>query len=205
MRGPVAVNSVSELAAALYAVANMLPIAGQPHEAGTRHVFEIWSGTRWTAEIAPPEHLKAPLVRAFRLAVHIALEHLVLGEDEVPSAEELLEDIRDAQGWEFLPVAEWPAAVEAGKSQLSALAVPDFDAGLQLHRLQRTNDEGYLAYLDPTAVNSFWSNLDLELRFFANADDERYSIQAHPTLLRNLLSQAKEYPVFVSDPITVTW
>ena len=39
-----------------------------------------------------------------------------------------------------------------------------------------------LAVLDATTVTSFWSGIDIELRFFANADEERYSIQAHPTL-----------------------
>ena len=37
----------------------------------------------------------------------------------------------------------------------------------------------------------------------ANDDDERYSIQAHTELFRNLIVQALEYPTYVSEDIFV--
>jgi hypothetical protein len=140
------------------------------------------------------------------LAVHLALELLVVGEDEVPEVEELTSQFAEAEAtWLFSPVEEWGTLVEAGFGSRSVAAVCLDGSALQLHRLQRTTEKGMLAVLDATTVTSFWSGIDIELRFFANADEERYSIQAHPTLLRNLLSQAKEYPVYVSEPITMTW
>lgn len=59
--------------------------------------------------------------------------------------------------------------------------------------------------LSSTSVRSLWCSLSLELLYFANDDDERFSIQAHPQLLRNLTVQASEppagYPVFSPMPI----
>ena len=37
------------------------------------------------------------IVRAFRLAVHVALELVVVGEDEVPEVEELNSQFADAE------------------------------------------------------------------------------------------------------------
>jgi hypothetical protein len=45
--------------------------------------------------------------------------------------------------------------------------------------------------------------------YFANDDDERYSIQAHPLLLRNMTVQAADpplgYPLFVKAPTVIRW
>jgi hypothetical protein len=44
------------------------------------------------------------------------------------------------------------------------------------------------------AVQAVWNNLRFELLFATNDNDERYSIQTHPYLLRNLLVEACEEP-----------
>jgi hypothetical protein len=41
------------------------------------------------------------------------------------------------------------------------------------------------------AVQGQWANLQWELLYLANDDDERYSIQAHASLLRNLMIQVQ--------------
>jgi len=47
-----------------------------------------------------------------------------------------------------------------------------------------------------------WANLVLEMLYITNDDDERYSIQAHEMLLRNitiqLASQPFGYPIWTS-------
>ena len=57
------------------------------------------------------------------------------------------------------------------------------------------------------AVAGQWANLNLELLYMTNDDEERYSIQAQPALLRNLTVQAADpplgYPIYSSSPITV--
>lgn len=61
--------------------------------------------------------------------------------------------------------------------------------------------------LNPEVVRGQWANLALELLYMTNDDEERYSIQAHPVVLRNLTVQAADpplgYPIYSSKPISV--
>ena len=61
--------------------------------------------------------------------------------------------------------------------------------------------------LNAEVVRGQWANLSLELLYMTNDDEERYSIQAHPAILRNLTVQAADpplgYPIFSSQPISV--
>ena len=64
--------------------------------------------------------------------------------------------------------------------------------------------------LNSDALRAFWSSLLFELRYLANDDDERHSIQAHRTLLRNLSVQCAApplgYVVYASPPLLLhTW
>lgn len=61
-----------------------------------------------------------------------------------------------------------------------------------------------MGLLKPEVWSSIWASSALELRYLANDDDERYSIQAHPTLFRNMAVQWAEYPVYVC-PKTTVW
>ena len=64
-----------------------------------------------------------------------------------------------------------------------------------------------VGHLNPEVVRGQWANLSLELLYFTNDDEERYSIQAHPTILRNLTVQAADpplgYPIYASEPISI--
>ena len=53
----------------------------------------------------------------------------------------------------------------------------------------------HIGRLNRAAVEGLWASLHLELLYLANDDDERYSIQAHPTLLRNLTVQSADPPL----------
>ncbi|KAL3873202.1 hypothetical protein ACJMK2_036347 [Sinanodonta woodiana] len=61
--------------------------------------------------------------------------------------------------------------------------------------------------LNGEVVRGQWANLGLELLYLTNDDEERYSIQAHPTILRNLTVQAADpplgYPIYASEPLSV--
>ena len=60
--------------------------------------------------------------------------------------------------------------------------------------------------LNGECVRGQWASLALELLYLTNDDEERYSIQAHPTLLRNLTIQAADpplgYPVYSSGAVS---
>ncbi|XP_047735688.1 pecanex-like protein 4 [Hyalella azteca] len=67
--------------------------------------------------------------------------------------------------------------------------------------------EASLGRLSKSAVTAVWSALSPELLYLTNDDDERYSIQAHASLLRNLTVQAADpplgYPVYSSPAVRV--
>ena len=65
----------------------------------------------------------------------------------------------------------------------------------------------YIGSLNAEVVRGQWANLGLELLYMTNDDEERYSIQAHPTILRNLTVQAADpplgYPIYASPPVSI--
>ena len=65
----------------------------------------------------------------------------------------------------------------------------------------------YIGSLSDQAVRATWANLNLELLYMTNDDEERYSIQAHPSLLRNLTTQAADpplgYPIYASPTVSL--
>ena len=62
--------------------------------------------------------------------------------------------------------------------------------------------------LDGECVRGIWSALSLELYYMTNDDDERFSIQALPPLLRNIITQSADpplgYPVYSSGLISLS-
>lgn len=63
----------------------------------------------------------------------------------------------------------------------------------------------YVGHVCAEGVRGQWANLSWELLYATNDDEERYSIQAHPVLLRNLTVQAADpplgYPIYSSAPL----
>jgi len=53
----------------------------------------------------------------------------------------------------------------------------------------------YIGKINEEAVRAIWTSLSMEMLYFTSDDDERYSIQAHPLLLRNLTIHAAEPPL----------
>ena len=63
------------------------------------------------------------------------------------------------------------------------------------HVLTLQDELVHIGQLNSAAVHAIWSDLSLELLYLTNDDEERYSIQAHPTILRNLMIQAADHPL----------
>ena len=95
----------------------------------------------------------------------------------------------------------WQESVEEGRKFVFSLGLNE--EGLYSSRtLSLTKLPLYTGQLNAQAVRAIWSNLNLELYYLTNDDEERYSIQAHPNILRNIVTQAADpplgYPVFSS-------
>lgn len=67
----------------------------------------------------------------------------------------------------------------------------------------------YIGTLNSEAIRGQWASLAMELLYLTNDDEERYSIQAHPVLLRNLTIQAADpplgYAVYSSGPMHIQY
>jgi len=162
--------------------------------------------------------LKELVIRAYRLSFKALYDCAALASLEVlttPSDPEqfrefhiLLEEY-SAEWMLDAPVENnpaWARAVEEGRLKLFSIArAVDKGSGAYTSlSLELVRVSLRMARVSSAAVRSFWCSLSLELLFFANDDDERYSIQAHPHLLRNLAVQASEpplgYPVYSAQP-----
>ena len=75
------------------------------------------------------------------------------------------------------------------------------------HVLSLQNEIIHIGLLNSSSIRGIWSNLSWELQYLTNDDEERYSIQAHSTILRNLITQTANIPlgyyVYQSSLITL--
>ncbi|EDQ90959.1 uncharacterized protein MONBRDRAFT_36307 [Monosiga brevicollis MX1] len=148
-----------------------------------------------------PSKVKQLVVRASRLAIKLALDLAVVGDETVQDLEELAADLRALDRDVHLGRSEdalWYRAIRERKQQLFALAIEE--QVVQSHLVTSGHVRVRAVRLNAEAVRGQWANMALELLFLTNDDEERYSIQAHRSLLRNLTLQSAEpplgYPVF---------
>ncbi|KAM6069254.1 pecanex-like protein 4 isoform 2-T3 [Theristicus caerulescens] len=98
---------------------------------------------------------------------------------------------------------EWQQAVLQEKPYLFSLG-HDPNMGIYTGRVLTLQELlVQVGKLNDEAVRGQWANLSWELLYATNDDEERYSIQAHPVLLRNLTVQAADpplgYPIYSSE------
>lgn len=208
LEGPV------RLAVQAYIAFNIAPACGQvPESLGPSHVYKAFSGQlfdgvmgeelKWFKNNEPVMKLA---LKAFRAAVKITLDSVVMGEDaaELPFAdlEAALRELDEQWHLGTEDDASWKGAMERRVPNLMALRKKGVSE-VHVLRLCLKEDGVRVGELRPEVVQSIWASASVELRYCTNDDDERYSIQAHPTLLRNMIVQSSEYPIFISPPTTV--
>jgi len=208
-------DPVMRLVVQSYAAINIAPAYGaSPEVLGAAHVFKAYTGVllkgssqaeaAWLENLPELEELS---LRAFRYAFKIAVDCVAMAEDAVAMKDEELEaelrtlDDEWCLGVEGSP--SWQTAMEQRRPYLMGMRKVPSSAAYQVVRLCLHQDKVRVAELRSEVVQSIWASASLELRYFTNDDDERYSIQAHPTLLRNMIVQSSEYPIYSSPPTTV--
>lgn len=151
--------------------------------------------------------LETLILKAFRYAVKCALDNFdpTLPGDLEVDEEELFDDLSDFEhAWHLGPegTQEWKTAVAQGTQGLfSVISDSSSQPPTVKSRLLTTRKvEVRVGRLNTAAITGQWASLAHELLYLTNDDDERYSIQAHETALRNLTVQAADpplgYPVF---------
>ncbi|XP_023783116.1 pecanex-like protein 4 isoform X3 [Cyanistes caeruleus] len=173
-----------------------------------RHVFRAYTGgIPWSAGLdwltGKPELFQLAL-KAFRYTFKLMLDKASLGP--VENFEELVSYLEEYESDWYIGLVsdlEWQQAVLQEKPYLFSLG-HDPSMGIYTGRVLTLQELlVQVGKLNAEAVRGQWANLSWELLYATNDDEERYSIQAHPALLRNLTVQAADpplgYPVYSSQ------
>ena len=151
-------------------------------------------------------HLHHIVLHSARLAFHWALEALAVGETEVPDDLAAFEtELREMDSGWFLGSEEylWNAAIERRLPNLERLITKEGQHYAHRLILGQGGDRKFSVFqFRREVIRGIWANLNMELLYYTNANDERFSIQAEKDIVRNLLVQLAEiplgYPVFSS-------
>ncbi|CAI9724778.1 4 [Octopus vulgaris] len=200
-------NSYSQLTMACSSV-----FESQDVHSPASYLYKYYIGNiPWNAMwdwLAENKDLQTIVLKAFRYGFKLMMDEVLM--NPITSHEELKEFLEDYdQNW-FIGLEsdpDWSRAILAGKPHLFSLGHNTSQATYTSRVLTLQDVMIQVGHLNPEVVRGQWANLSLELLYFTNDDEERYSIQAHPTILRNLTVQAADpplgYPIFASDPISI--
>ncbi|XP_018418074.1 PREDICTED: pecanex-like protein 4 [Nanorana parkeri] len=147
-------------------------------------------------------------LKAFRYTFKLMVDKASLGP--VEDFKELLNYLEEYDNDWYIGLvsdSEWQQAVLQEKPYLFSLG-HDPNTGVYTGRVLTLQEQlVQIGKLNAEAVRGQWANLSWELLYATNDDEERYSIQAHPVLLRNLTVQAADpplgYPIYSSVPLHV--
>ncbi|XP_058511354.1 pecanex-like protein 4 isoform X2 [Ochotona princeps] len=165
-----------------------------------------WSvALNWLRE-RPELHQLA--VKAFRYTLKLMIDKASLGP--IQDFKELINYLKEYESdWYIGLVSEekWRGAILQEKPYLFSLGY-DPNMGVYTGRVLTLQELLFqVGKLNAEAVRGQWANLSWELLYATNDDEERYSIQAHPLLLRNLTVQAADpplgYPIYSSKPLHI--
>ncbi|KAI3367719.1 hypothetical protein L3Q82_026557 [Scortum barcoo] len=174
------------------------------------YVYRLYCGDiPWTEGLdwlSSSKELYQLALRAFRFSVKLLFDQASLGPME--SSEELFSTLEEYErDWYIGLVTEkgWHDSVLQEKPFLFSLG-HDLAMGTYTGRVLSLQEQlVHVGRLNGEGVRGQWANLSWELLYATNDDEERYSIQAHPFMLRNLTVQAADpplgYPIYSSAPL----
>ncbi|XP_020775389.2 pecanex-like protein 4 [Boleophthalmus pectinirostris] len=174
------------------------------------YVYRLYCGDiPWTDSLdwlSSCKELYQIALQAFRFSFKLLFDQASLGPME--SAEELFSALEEYErDWYIGLVSEkgWHDSVLREKPFLFSLG-HDLTMGTYTGRVLSLQEQlMQVGRLNGEGVRGQWANLSWELLYATNDDEERYSIQAHPFLLRNLTVQAADpplgYPIYSSVPL----
>ncbi|XP_061599052.1 pecanex-like protein 4 [Cololabis saira] len=174
------------------------------------YIYRVYCGDiPWTEGLdwlASSKDLYQLTLKAFRFSFKLLFDQASLGPME--SHEELFSTLEDYErDWYIGLVTEkgWRDSVLQEKPFLFSLG-HDLTMGTYTGRVLSLQEQlVQVGRLNGEGVRGQWANLSWELLYATNDDEERYSIQAHPFMLRNLTVQAADpplgYPIYSSAPL----
>nr|XP_027200557.1 pecanex-like protein 4 [Dermatophagoides pteronyssinus] len=149
-------------------------------------------------------------LQSIRYATKLGFDQMIFAEETLTD-EEIINNLKEFdQNWYFgsIDSPEWRDAVLAEKLQLFSISKDVVKEIYQSHMLTLKDMDIFICLINRSVVDAIWSSLSFELFYLTNDDEERYSIQAHQYIFRNLTVQAADpplgYPVFASEPILIS-
>lgn len=135
------------------------------------------------------------------------MDKFVMADFDIPEGESLKDLIESEDGKWFFggEPGLWNAAIERGFPQMERLIMKQGQCFVHQLKYGRSPESKFSVFeFRREVVRAIWANLNLELLYYTNANDERFSIQAEKDILRNLLVHLAEtplgYPVYASGP-----
>uniref|UniRef100_A0A8C5DVJ8 Pecanex-like protein n=1 Tax=Gouania willdenowi TaxID=441366 RepID=A0A8C5DVJ8_GOUWI len=174
------------------------------------YVYRLYCGdVPWTEGLdwlSSSKELYQLTLQAFRFSFKLLFDQASLGPMESP--DELFSTLEEYErDWYIGLVTEkgWHDSVLQEKPFLFSLG-HDLTMGTYTGRVLSLQEQlVQVGRLNGEGVRGQWANLSWELLYATNDDEERYSIQAHPFMLRNLTVQAADpplgYPIYSSAPL----
>ncbi|XP_012641133.2 pecanex-like protein 4 isoform X1 [Microcebus murinus] len=198
------VHTVMTCYFSLFGIDNMIPSPGL--------ILSVYSGVLpWSVALdwltEKPELFQLAL-KAFRYTLKLMIDKASLGPIE--DFKELISFLEEYESdWYIGLISDekWKEAILQEKPYLFSLGY-DSNMGVYTGRVLSLRELLIqVGKLNAEAVRGQWANLSWELLYATNDDEERYSIQAHPLLLRNLTIQAADpplgYPIYSSKPLHI--
>ncbi|RDD42993.1 Pecanex-like protein 4 [Trichoplax sp. H2] len=208
-----AVRIFAEIIMLCYAAVDVFGVPGGNAEvASIEHIYRSYQGNispssqlSWLSE---NKALKNAIISAYRYAVKLVYDTAILGE--VTSLEELSEYLQEYDNEWTIGTdksLEWSEGILKSQPHLYSLDYNKSEATYTTRLLTLQDVLIHVGILSSECIQSQWSSLALELLYFTNDDEERYSIQAHQAILRNLTVQAADpplgYPVYASGALSI--
>ncbi|XP_004426266.1 PREDICTED: pecanex-like protein 4 [Ceratotherium simum simum] len=198
------VHAVMTCCFSLFGVDNMVPSPG--------HILRVYNGVLpwsvaldWLTEKPELFHLA---LKAFRYTLKLMIDKASLGPiEDFKELTNCLEEYESDWYIGLVSDEKWKESVLQEKPYLFSLGY-DPNMGVYTGRVLTLQELLIqVGKLNAEAVRGQWANLSWELLYATNDDEERYSIQAHPLLLRNLTVQAADpplgYPIYSSKPLHI--
>lgn len=156
---------------------------------------------------------KEIVIKCYRMSIKLALDLYTLGIMEIVNEDtnfnDILENIEEYYNDYYFGMdsdENWSNNMKNEKPHLfSMYKISTNEYGIKSLFLQ--DEDCTICKLNPVAVKSIHNSMIMELLYMTNDDEERYSIQSHKQLLRNLCIQFAEppigYPVFSTGVINI--
>eukprot|EP00111_Clytia_hemisphaerica_P005087 TCONS_00014638-protein len=149
---------------------------------GASHIYKMFCGKLpWSPRmnwIENNQELKQMVIQAYRIAFKLTYDAFLIGENSIEIDEEFLDSIHEMEKEWFVGLedeVEWwnnilkqcPNILSVGRNE---------DDGVYTSRLlTQQNLQVPIASINSECVNGLWAALALELYYFTNDDEERYS------------------------------